>query len=118
MKKFHLNRLSKLATFLETVPKKNFDISLFYDQKECGTVACAAGWAGLMPCFRKRGFKINDNGYPKYKNDYGFRAVEEFFGLGSSESRHLFSATNYNWENVKPEVVSDRIKEFVKEQTK
>lgn len=41
----HIERLRKLAQFLERLPAKRFDMGSFgYKKEGCGTVACIAGW--------------------------------------------------------------------------
>jgi hypothetical protein len=60
MTKHHALRLLKLATRLEAVPRADFDMDVWVQTKdgpECGTQACALGWAGLMPEFRRLGLK-------------------------------------------------------------
>ena len=57
MKAHHVKRLHKLADFLDTVPKKNFDFErVVYDRGDgpprkdfsCGTTACAMGYTPLL----------------------------------------------------------------------
>ena len=56
MKAHHIKRLHKLADFLDTVPKKNFDFDrVVFDvdgkpRKDfnCGTTACAMGYTPLL----------------------------------------------------------------------
>lgn len=54
-------RLLKLADFIEKLPRKQFDITDWGHKTECGTVACVAGWAGLIPAFRRAGLKTELN---------------------------------------------------------
>ena len=39
--------------------RKHFDMSNWGQKTACGTVACAAGFCGLDPWFRRRGLKLN-----------------------------------------------------------
>lgn len=51
------DRLMNLASFLDTIPEKNFDYSSYVDNWDgksqdlisCGSTACALGWAAMMP---------------------------------------------------------------------
>src|SRR5687767_14355109 len=89
------------------IPTKQFNMYIFVDmvnlKKEqfnetvksivvapnlpCGTSACAAGWAGSDPWFRKRGFYTTANDSVRYapkKKSWilsGFHAIEEFFQI-------------------------------------
>lgn len=68
--KTFFKRLEKLAEVLSEESKKDivtigkkhihFNMCTFGEQEPevCGTIACAAGTAGLHPWFRKRGFKL------------------------------------------------------------
>lgn len=102
MKTFHAKRLIKLANFLTELPKEKFDYGVYarVDGK-CGTVACALGWAGMMPCFRKVGLKtipdINEVTFPfthkEQVTEGGFRelkAARRVFGLTPHEAEGLF----------------------------
>lgn len=115
MKKHHINRLEKLYTFLGTVNPKKFDFSSWAestsgkpDVNVCGTTACALGWAGSMPEFRKRGLKLEwdvSNYGPDdvvadasviLRDRHGMSIAEgeeagaEFFGLTDEEADYLF----------------------------
>jgi len=128
MKKPKLKRLSLLAWYLRSVPRQYFGLmswlylngSKFVNgllkDIECGTTACAIGWAGHVPEFRKFGFKLLDNGLivPSYKGTRGWEAVEKFFGLTSAEALHLFSMYHYSKGNgTLPFEVANRIDKFV-----
>ena len=88
MKTFHAKRLIKLANFLKTIPKKDFWLGTY----SCGTKACALGWAGLMPEFRKAGLKTdrNEDEVTLSGEFFGIRAGEVFFGLSQNEADALF----------------------------
>jgi len=86
MKPFHANRLVKLAQHLATIPEQYFDLSSWAEGEiddqsylkqaglkeqdeqtcsaqqlidvNCGTTACALGWAATIPAFRKAGLKL------------------------------------------------------------
>lgn len=71
--------------------RKHWDMSVFGEKTECGTVACAAGHCGMDPWFRRRGFQL------KFTTDMfgeemtnlgedGGELVEDFFGeVGARE---------------------------------
>jgi len=96
MKRFHANRLVKLAQHLATIPEQYFDLSTFaegdvvqtdyidkvglktdtFDQKcsarqlaevNCGTTACALGWGATIPAFRRAGLSLVVNIESKYE---------------------------------------------------
>lgn len=97
-----LDRLEKLAEFLQTISRKQFNMENWYIRKpDCGTVACAAGWATHIPSFRRAGFKLLREKYllkgdeythfsPVYKNNGGMDAVQTFFNLNDDDAWHLF----------------------------
>jgi hypothetical protein len=39
--------------------KKHFQMDYWGKKTDCGTIGCAAGFCGLDPWFRRRGFKMN-----------------------------------------------------------
>lgn len=128
-------RLLKLADFLETVPKDNFDMGVVYEdegmfagdcapkyprpKKHCGTVACAMGWATAIPSFRRAGLRLYETGSIVLKNSRcdgvfwcdSFDTAELFFELGSDESRFLFGGSEYG---STPKQVAKHIRKFVK----
>lgn len=141
MKTFHAKRLVKLANFLRELPKRKFCFADIINGRpnECGTKACALGWAGLMPEFNKAGFKTfidegegededgYDDGNIKYKDKTGrthcgLIAADMFFGLTDSETDGLFIPDNqFNIdkpsldENATPKAVAKNIICVVKE---
>lgn len=133
MKKFHINRLLKLADHLETVSKRVFNLQS-WKQSNCQTTACAVGCACEIPSFRKAGLKLvfdyyeegacddgngNDCNIKYFRPVFGdlvsWDAVEEFFGLNLYEAEYLFQSKNYATEtNTTPKQVAKRIRELVK----
>jgi hypothetical protein len=102
MKWLHLNRLLKLATFLDTLPRQKFDFGVLVNQSglpmlealkkgahRCGTVACGMGW---MPAVFPRQVKWTGENIRLRGSAFveGFEAAEVFFGLTSSETMYLF----------------------------
>lgn len=116
----------KLAEFLRTIKRSKFDLGVFvendklgryeWDTKalnECGTTACACGWACTIPSFRKAGLKL-EKGFLKYKGAFNFTAASEFFGITLIEAEYLFDPLYYKKaDNTTPIEVSNRIKKFV-----
>ncbi len=130
-------RLLKLAEKLETVNRKQFDISDWYYnpvEKNCGkyncdTVACALGWAPSIPSFRRAGLTIQKSGNvilkitneqrDKYNCVFntvsGCTAGRVFFDLTKEQSNSLFLPSGYSIEGkVTPKVVARKIRSMVK----
>lgn len=134
MKKFQAKRLIKLANFLQGLSKRKFCFADIMNGRpnECGTKACALGWAGLMPEFNKAGFKtfIEDDdtdGDIKFKDKmgrthYGLVAADLFFGLTGQETDGLFVPNHQLYidkpqlnENATPKAVAKNIISVVKD---
>ena len=73
----------------------------------CGTAACAAGWAGSDPWFRKRGFYTLGYNEVYYKGEYSFQAVQKLFKLSNLEVYGIFANPGT------PREVARRIRDFV-----
>lgn len=138
MKYYHKNRLLKLADFLDTVPRKKFDLYNWITKKsnntattidhikECGFAGCAVGWAMTLPSFKKAGLKtIKDNNLfyndeyfsvPYYKGHENWYAVSKFFGISTYDAGDLFRIESYS-SNATPKMVARRIRKFVKKAT-
>jgi hypothetical protein len=105
MKRQHL---AKLAMYLETVPEEYFDMSewvkgaivfngLFKVSPDCGTTACAGGWACMIPEFREEGLYLSNyvgSSCPTYKGLTGTDALAAFFCIGYPDARQIFNG-NY-----------------------
>jgi hypothetical protein len=122
------NRLLKLADFLETVPRKSFDMGdfgrfgsageneprKFSGKFDCGFAGCAIGWAAqgrLFPGLRYS----NDGDTFTFQGDDadGFQIAERLFDIGAGGSMHLFSRAAYTAKNPRPQTVAKRIRKFV-----
>jgi hypothetical protein len=137
MKAIYKKRLLTLAKFLRTVPKKRFKMWTWAtgdfcgkvkepEHNECGTAACAIGWACTIPSFRRAGLKLTDAEWsikdkphkiPVYEEKEEFEAAEEFFGLpahGRIKGRfvvtYLFGGHNKN----SPIQAAKRIENYIK----
>lgn len=114
MEKIHMDRLNKLADFLDKLPDNRFDYRYFVGgnwrgEKDlsCGTTACAAGWACVL--FPEILF-LNDDGLPDLidrKAPHASYALEVAFGLSEDEADVLFyprviprSGFNHNEDDV------------------
>lgn len=90
---------------------------------ECGTAACACGWAAQDARFRTQGFKLHfePNSHrstvrsvlPAFKDYVGWEAVSVFFGVGRAKAEYLFLASSYETYAATPGQVADRIEEFI-----
>ena len=126
-------RLLFLAAFLDTVNEDRFNLETWRRGEyvhvitdevllhDCGTTACAVGWACSLPEFRELGLGFHEY-YPTLETDdlgrlHTWDAVERFFDLDSAESSYLFIYTQYSSTNSAPRDVADRIREFVMERT-
>lgn len=96
--KAQLNRIRILIEELEKLRKEHgrkvkFAMGVWCDLEDkslreavrnpCGTYACLAGKAGLIPRIRRMGFKCFDDDFGvdfKYKSHSGTSAIEKFFG--------------------------------------
>ena len=123
-----IQRLLMLADFLETVPEKKFDINVWRRDKnswdisdgnlitECGTVACAVGWACALPEFQKMGLWYDL--YPIYQipgtemKYEAWDAIQQFFDLDLGQSLYLFHSSAYGKVYGTRENVVSRIREY------
>lgn len=106
-------RLLLLADKLDTVPPDGFDLKEWTNDKlaeerGCGFVGCAIGWALTMPEFQSQGF-VEEDAAPSYEESWGWDAVERFFGLIPAESEYLFEASRYK-SGASPSAVASRIR--------
>jgi hypothetical protein len=126
MKQFHVNRLLKLAEFLEGLkPTKSdaFDMKAWsYEDKDaCKTASCACGWATTIPSFRRAGLTLgvytqDDHGCNyelRYKDSTDFVAASNFFGLTGEETDHLFLGPSYK-RKPGPKAVARRIRSLLR----
>lgn len=123
-------RLLKLAKFLRTrVPVERFNMATWAGNHDisfneemgldCGTSACAMGWATTIPAFKKLGLTLKSIGRPgsceaqlQYRDLISFDAAAEFMGLTSSQTKHLFAPSYYE-EYPTPSDVAARIEQLV-----
>lgn len=123
MKNSTKRKLLKLANFLERKVQEDwFNINVFahsgFDKKECGTAACAAGWA--TQCFWFSGLRLkpadgnSEEMQLHYRDREGLRAVTEFFDLTHHEASYLFHPDYYpaGGDTTKQNVIA-RMRNFV-----
>lgn len=116
-------RLLKLAWLLDNLTtefpklKVRFNLDGWAEKAtSCHTTACACGWAGLHPWFRRKGFRTDLKfGNVEYGVSAGFGAVGRFFDLGINERGYLFIAKSYPKGHRGRRDVARRIRKFVKE---
>ena len=136
----NIQRLQTLAAFLRTVPQEHFDLHSWRSSEgyeyasdddlttlQCGTTACAVGWACSLPEFQAQGLawgtdSLSYTGYPVYKfseggDAEGWEAVEEFFDISYSTAEHLFASDEYE-DNATAVQVADRIEEVIAQRSK
>lgn len=115
-------RLLRLADFLDNeVPIAHFDMSSWFDVGgrprhlaklgECGTSACAFGWATQIPEFQEQGLRLSSLNGVTFNQLDGYDAAEAFFDIKRAASAYLFSASDHR--NEKPADVARRIRGFV-----
>lgn len=130
MTKPNIRRLEILADWLEKVPPERFDLSCWIVQptprdllrgpsldQNCGTVACALGWATACPAFRKIGLRLGGSrlfSFPEYQGWRGFGAAEILFGIKNEDARSLFDVCGYSeGEHTRLPTVIKRIRAFI-----
>ncbi len=124
--KMNRERLEVLADFLEALDPKQIRMDFWFD--ECGTVACAGGWACRIPEFQAAGLRTSydpsraDDIYscptPVFSDEDGewdgYEALGAFFGLWNPY--WLFDPDEYRHEHpVTGTVVANRIRSLLAE---
>lgn len=125
-------RLTTLAEFLrDKVPADRLDMSDWvtdgpdggsFAADDCGTAACACGWATRIPEFAAAGFRLNTyrtavvyQPTPDGPRTTHWEAVFDFFGLSGRQATYLFSGRAYlGVFPPTPADVAHRILRFVK----
>lgn len=131
LSKLAVRRLTKLADFMDALPRKankHFYMNTFYRHDgghpidvspavalrklDCGTQACALGWAAAIPAFKKAGLELHDS-WVSLKGVYvGEEAMaEEFFACDCY--RELFHSKNA--DITTPKEWSKRCRKFIKD---
>lgn len=123
----NIERLQRLSSFLRhEIPPGQFRFDGYWfralgtdDDVRCGTVACALGWACLIPEFRESGLHVVkgnfDQSYPEYGSSIGAYAAAEFFEITKVDACSIFNPTSENdypgthFRDVTQDMVADRI---------
>ncbi len=127
-------KLDTLADFLESyVQDEWFDLLLWstrgFPQQECGTTACAGGWATQCPDFAGMGLRLavagNRTGLElkydkptldgKTKTYSAADATEQFFGIDFATSDYLFMPGEYPMDACDRSDVVRRLREIAAE---
>lgn len=96
-----------LLRVLENIPEDQFDLG----EWECGTKACAIGWAARDAWFQDQELHLTASD-PIFKNLFGWDAVENFFQISKNQAVYLFSINSYKEDQSLSAVIS-RIKDFI-----
>lgn len=124
MKAIHIERLRALYAMIAGIPEERIELETWRSRafkpndpdwskevtnkdllsQDCGTLACAVGWACAHPEFQKQGLSWY-GGSPTYlRRDglrgFGWYAVESFFGISYGLSKFLFSVENIPYSDV------------------
>lgn len=137
--KTRINRLTILADYLrDNVKKEKFSLDSWVKtygvmatedaaiaaavKHDCGTTACAFGYAACIPKFRKAGLKYEYDydgmAIVIFKNTYGLYAAEDFFNITNDESYYLFDPYNYSEGRKGKSYVVRRIHALVRKSEK
>jgi len=116
-------RLLKLADFLEhDVPSKQFNLQDWVlgsgGVNDCGTVACACGWAAISPKFRGLIAEYGDRGVgivcTRTKTE-DIDAAVDYFHITETQGEYLFYGESYPSAGGGRMAVVKRIRKFVKD---
>ena len=115
----HIERLRTLYAMIAGIPEERIELETWRSRavkpndpdwskevtnkdllsQDCGTLACAVGWACAHPEFQKQCLGW-DGGSPIYRRRFGWEAVESFFGIHYGLAKFLFSVENIPYSDV------------------
>lgn len=75
---------------IDGIPEERFNLNAWRVTRECGTVACAAGWLMQHPDMQAKGLYMDSYGSPTFKGLLDYTALEAFFGLRAGVGYALF----------------------------
>jgi hypothetical protein len=126
----HVDRLLRLADFLDNLPAGRFDYNHWVGSDwqgdpdlSCGTTACAMGWATTIPEFRALGLKLDHTRpTPYFGEKFGSEAAAEFFDISNEDAIYLFTPNAWHInmrtqspdQYASPEEVAEHIRQFLK----
>ena len=96
-----------LLRVLENIPEDQFDLGDW----ECGTKACAIGWAARDAWFWDQEFYLTGS-IPKLRSLCGWEAVRALFHISDNNAKYLFEKCSYEEDQSLSAVIS-RIKDFI-----
>jgi hypothetical protein len=135
LSKLAVRRLTKLADYMAKLPasaNKHFNMGSYFDHNgdhqlvadngltkkhlmDCGTTACAFGWAATVPAFRKAGLSMDAEGEFSLRgcaSIYCDEIAKTFFDIDSVQQAHLFGSRTF----IKtPKQWAKYCREFIKE---
>lgn len=96
-KKTRIERWENVVRVLRSLTpherRKHWNMHVWGEKTDCGTVACAAGHCSFDPWFRARGLKQNFTWFkgdeysgPQWESDFDDESVVLFFGLEGASS--------------------------------
>jgi hypothetical protein len=92
-----VDALQETLRLLLSLSDHQVDLHTWGEKGDCGTVACAMGWAGGDPWFNKRGFhRYDDNFVPRYMYRSGWTAISDFFKSNGTIVHFLFDENEYS----------------------
>ena len=119
----HIERLRALYAMIAGIPEERIELETWRSRsvnshdpnwgkevtnkdllsQDCGTLACAVGWACAHPEFQKQGLRWD--GGPIYRRRdglrrFGWEAVESFFGIHYGLAKFLFSVESIPYSEV------------------
>lgn len=131
--------LLKVADYLGAIPPERFDMRNWRTWTEeaasskeakedpevmrdenllhnCGTAACAFGWALCMPEVKQTGLTLK-KGWPYFPREgtKGYEAIGDAFEISPKDAMFLFHGDRYPcyWEDITPAMVATHIRELV-----
>lgn len=97
-----IERLRTLYSILAGIPGDRINLDRFLQHKtgyvpetseealhDCGTIACAGGWAAIYPEFVEAGLRL-DSGHLRFGYRWGFFALAGFFEMGIDDAKKVF----------------------------
>jgi hypothetical protein len=94
---------------LPNIKPEQFSMARWTDS--CGTVCCAAGWAGSDPVFIDQGFELNlDLAEPTFEDQQGFDACAAFFEIDEATTTRWFDPWAYSSSHPSVATVIKRIR--------
>lgn len=117
---------------IDGIPEDRFNLDLWRTKgkspRECGTIACAAGWLAMHPEMRKKGLLNGEGGKPIFLDDLAierteFHALAKFFCMTYEQAAGLFCArwcgSPYDPQSLRgysdKELWKYRVRKFLKE---